>query len=147
MSRPLDSPIVRKRILYALLTGCSRKGAAASGGMSEVLFGRWSAGKPDFAEQMSRAEGSCEARLVASIARHKDWRARAWVLERVFPERYQAGGKGQRAGRKGTAAPAVEGDDETRRRLLGILDKAQEGSRGSGPDPDRGPQCGPGPEA
>jgi hypothetical protein len=47
---------------------------------------------PEFAEQLRKAELSAELTLLKSIQTAasdvKQWRAAAWALERLFPERY-----------------------------------------------------------
>lgn len=43
-----------------------------------------------FAERIEKARSACEADLVERVAKEarEDWKAAAWLLERLFPERY-----------------------------------------------------------
>ena len=64
-------------------------GAAASGnGIHVSTLHRWRNEREEFAEMIDQAIGVSEARLITEISTSEDWRAKAWVLERRFPENW-----------------------------------------------------------
>ena len=72
--------------------------ACSAAGIGERTFHRWmEQGWRDaegaywqFRQQVLRARAQCEAALLNTVHKHaaKDWRAAAWLLERLFPARY-----------------------------------------------------------
>uniref|UniRef100_A0A6M3JKW8 Putative DNA binding, helix-turn-helix domain containing protein n=1 Tax=viral metagenome TaxID=1070528 RepID=A0A6M3JKW8_9ZZZZ len=71
-------------ILNALRTGCTRRAAAAVGGISHTTLYDWMNNDPTLAATIERAEGEAEATFTAIVARAAptSWQASAWWLER-----------------------------------------------------------------
>lgn len=82
----------RRKILAILSAGASRQAAAAYAGWHHSRIGRIANRDPGFLRQLRRAERSAELlqlqniRLAAEKTQY--WRAAAWMLERLYPERY-----------------------------------------------------------
>jgi hypothetical protein len=70
-------------ILNALRTGCTRRAAAAVGGISTATFYRMLESET-FQDAVEKAEGEAEATFTAAVAAAvpKSWQAAAWWLER-----------------------------------------------------------------
>ncbi len=68
--------------------GIPMKQAAQALGISEATFHRWRSEKEEFGEMVNQAIGVSEARLITEISSCEDWRAKAWILERRFPDRW-----------------------------------------------------------
>ena len=89
---------VEEAILSRLVTGSTKRAAAAEAGISYPTLWLWlSDGKKEDAPEehkkfnldVAEACARAEIRWVSSIeqqARNGDWRAYAWLLERRFPE-------------------------------------------------------------
>jgi hypothetical protein len=71
-------------ILNALRQGCTRRAAAAVGGISHTTFYDWMANDLTLAATVERAEGEAEATFTAIVAKAAitSWQASAWWLER-----------------------------------------------------------------
>lgn len=71
-------------ILNALRTGCTRRAAAAVGGISHQTLYNWMAADLTLVDAIERAEGEAEATFTAIVAQSapKSWQAAAWWLER-----------------------------------------------------------------
>jgi hypothetical protein len=85
------TPEVRERILSILSVGGTWKMAAAAGGISDDTLKRHRDANEGFAAACARARDSGAAALVEKIrnaAEGGDWRASAWLLERISPEVY-----------------------------------------------------------
>jgi hypothetical protein len=134
LAASLDTPVVRKRILRALLLGGSCSAAAAAGSIGERTFFRWQKEKSDFADLVARARGRSEMYHLRFIARNKDWRAHAWFLERRFPGGYQAAAKTPATASRGRAKRDL--DDQARKRLLELVQGDRQDARRAGPGED-----------
>jgi hypothetical protein len=77
-------------IIQEIEAGATRKVACACVGMSTDTLNRWEDADASFAARLARAEGIRNRSLVADIRKEgpKDWRAAAWLLERVDREGY-----------------------------------------------------------
>jgi hypothetical protein len=89
--RVLDD--VKQRELLAILSvGCSQTMAAKYVGCSPQTIRREAARDAKFAKKLRQAKGNAELGLIKNIrnAANKEqyWRAAAWALERMFPEKY-----------------------------------------------------------
>lgn len=71
-------------ILNALRQGCTRRAAAAVGGISHTTLYDWMDRDPTFTATVERAEGEAEATFTAIVAQAAitSWQAGAWWLER-----------------------------------------------------------------
>jgi hypothetical protein len=84
------NPEVIGRILKALKVGVTLEQAATYGGISYDTLNEWRKAFPDFAEACKKARATMEvdSLRVISAAGRRSWQARAWMLERLFPEKY-----------------------------------------------------------
>ena len=80
--------ILAHQICEHVSKGIPMRQAAQALGISESTFHRWRREKEDFAEMIDQAIGVSESRLITEISVNEDWRAKAWILERRFPERW-----------------------------------------------------------
>jgi hypothetical protein len=82
----------KQAILAILGVGCSRHVAARYVGCSDSTIANTAARDPAFGEaigkMMSQAEVSLLKRIRDAAKKDKYWRAAAWTLERVYPQRY-----------------------------------------------------------
>jgi hypothetical protein len=73
-------------ILAALRAGCTRRAAAAVGGIHHSTFYEWINHDPTLADAVEKAEGEAEAFYTAAVAKAardpRTWTAAAWWLER-----------------------------------------------------------------
>lgn len=78
------------RALSGLRDGLSRSGACAEAGVSRPAFYEKLNTDPAFAEavEAAEAEGAAKSERIILKAGGKDWRARAFVLERRRPEEW-----------------------------------------------------------
>ena len=68
--------------------GIPMRQAAQALGISEATFHRWRNEKEEFGDMVNQAIGVSEARLITELSTCEDWRAKAWILERRFPDRW-----------------------------------------------------------
>ena len=87
--RLIDAAMREKIIEYAKLVG-SRKSAAAKAGISYQTLARDFHANPEFEDALKDAIEVFKSTHVAriSLASQKDWKASAFLLERMFPELY-----------------------------------------------------------
>lgn len=80
------------KIIDAVRKGGSKLSAASAGGISPGTLRTWLKEDEDFAEQFEIAQGEFEQEQLQNIRTAgkevKHWTASAWLLERIFPERY-----------------------------------------------------------
>ncbi len=90
--RPVLDEIKRREILAILAVGGSRRVAAKYVGCTARTIRNTARRDPQFAEQLHRKEYQSEIGYLENIrsaARNERyWRAAAWALERLNPERY-----------------------------------------------------------
>ncbi len=95
-SRPGRKPLLdeakRRKICEVLAVGGTRTMAAAYVGRSLDTIARAAKRDPAFAKELRRASVECEIRCLRNLSKAaqepKNWRAAAWMLERLWPERY-----------------------------------------------------------
>lgn len=102
------TPEAVSRILKALKLGVSLEQAATYGGISYDTLNEWRKAFPDFSEacKKARAQMEVDSLRVISAAGRRSWQAKAWMLERLFPDKY-----GRRVMLGGAGAPIqIEGE-------------------------------------
>jgi hypothetical protein len=91
-SKPMLDEGKQREIVAILAVGCPRSVAARYVGCSPATIARTAARDPAFAARLRRAAYSTEVACLRQIRKAGEkeqyWRAAAWALERVFPERY-----------------------------------------------------------
>jgi len=90
---------VTAKLARLLESGVAIEAAAARVGVARRTIYNWleranevdaPAVYVEFAERIQRSRDACEADLVSRVAREakEDWRAAAWLLERLYPDRF-----------------------------------------------------------
>jgi len=82
---------IKKREIAAIIAvGGSRRTAARYVHCAPDTIRRHAQRDPEFAKRLQRAEAQLEVVHLTNIETggKKNWRASAWILERMFPERY-----------------------------------------------------------
>ena len=100
MSKPGRPEVLDKakmdKIIGLLTLGATRTLAARYVGCHPNTIRNTALRNPEFAERLRNAEYHLEFNLVKQITEaakdQKHWRAAAWALERIFPQRYAARG-------------------------------------------------------
>lgn len=87
---PGPSEEQRDLLLAAAQRGATNRDAAALAGIAESTFYKWLSNDDyaDFADAYTRAKATGRMRSIRLIADSDDWRAHAWLLERVDPEHW-----------------------------------------------------------
>ena len=80
--------VLAHQICDLIAKGVPLSAAASGSGINKSTLHRWRNEKEDFAEMIDQAIGVSESRLITEISTNEDWRAKAWILERRFPERW-----------------------------------------------------------
>lgn len=82
----------KKTILALLNVGCTRRTAAGYVNCDPKTIYNTAQRDPAFAERLARAENAAEFAHLANLNKAgqelRYWRASAWVLERLFPDRF-----------------------------------------------------------
>ena len=86
----------REALIEAAESSCTHKDAASSAGISERSLYAWIAEDAEFADDYACARAKGRTGLVSAITRAAigtddvpgDWRAAAWLLERMDPEHW-----------------------------------------------------------
>lgn len=90
--RPVLDEMKRREILAILSVGCSRRAAAWYVGCAVSTIQNTAERDAPFADALRHAESQHEITYLKNIQQAarlpQYWRAAAWVLERVFPQRY-----------------------------------------------------------
>lgn len=92
MPQPVLTEEKRNAIVAILSVGCPRYVAARYVGCSPATIARTAARDPQFAARLRQAQAGVELAFLRRIGKAADkeqyWRAAAWALERMFPQRY-----------------------------------------------------------
>lgn len=80
--------ILAHQICDLISKGVPFAAAASGSGIHISTLHRWRKEREEFCEMIDQAVGVSEARLITEISVNEDWRAKAWVLERRFPDRW-----------------------------------------------------------
>jgi hypothetical protein len=92
MSRSILDDLKKRDICVILSLGGTRQMAAQYAGCSVRTIRNTTKRDPFFADQLAKTEISPEVKFLKNIIdaakEEKNWRAAAWALERMYPERY-----------------------------------------------------------
>jgi hypothetical protein len=92
MDRRTFDEAQQRNLLALIAAGFTRKTAARSVGCSMKTIARTAARDAAFAERLRHASHHSELKFLDRIAHAAEsdqhWRAAAWALERLFPDRY-----------------------------------------------------------
>lgn len=88
--KPIYSPILHEELCNIATTGATNRDAAALAGISEATIYNWLSDPQyqQFRDDYTRSKAQGRKRSVDIIANSEDWRAHAWLLERVDPEHW-----------------------------------------------------------
>ncbi len=90
--KPVLDEYKRREILAILGVGCSRRVAAKYVGCAVSTIQSTADRDPDFAQELDRKENVSEIGYMENIRNagrnQRHWRAAAWALERLNPEKY-----------------------------------------------------------
>ena len=90
--RPVLDSTKQSEIVAILSVGCSQRIAARYVGCAPATIGRTAARDANFAARLRKAVCNAEVGLLQHIRKaakkEQYWRAAAWALERVYPQRY-----------------------------------------------------------
>jgi hypothetical protein len=86
--KTLLTPALRKRLTRFLSKGHTIKASCEACGHSERSYFDWCNKDASFLAATLRARTAGKIKIVESILVDKDWRARAWYLERCFPAEF-----------------------------------------------------------
>ncbi len=82
----------RGQVLAILSVGCSQNRAAEYVGCAPATIRRTAERDPKFAKALREVKGGVELGLIRQVRsaakKEQYWRAAAWALERLFPEKY-----------------------------------------------------------
>lgn len=78
----------RQRLLAAAQRGATNRDAAQLTGISESALYTWLAEDQEFGDAYARERAEGRMKSIRLIADSDDWRAHAWLLERVDPEHW-----------------------------------------------------------
>ena len=127
--------ILAHKICDHISNGVPLIAAAVASGISNTTIHRWRREKPEFNEMIEQAIGVSEARLAEAIANYDDWRAKAWILERRFPERWSKREQIDMNVSKSEGLEEIKMMMKQTDKLLGIENSDQEGE--NRPDRDQ----------
>jgi len=86
------TPETRALVTKLLQEGCTRKMAAKIAGIGYSTFMKWlqSSGLEymEFRQACEASEAAFQREQIRGILDSKDWKAKAWVLERMFPDEF-----------------------------------------------------------
>jgi hypothetical protein len=86
--KTLLTAALRKRICEMLQRGHTIKTTCGALGFSERAYHEWCQKDSAFAAQSLRARATGRMRIVDSILADRDWRSKAWYLERCYPAEF-----------------------------------------------------------
>ena len=116
MGRLALDAIKQREICAIIAVGGSRRTAAKYVGCAPSTIQRTIANDEDFAKRVARAEADLEIIQLSNIgqAGKKSWNASAWLLERVYPERF---------GKRSPATIPIQQIDDVLTRLAAVIRK------------------------
>jgi hypothetical protein len=86
----LDRKLVSEIVLNYMRDGMTLRDSCALGGVSKRTFHVWVKEDPALYAQLQKARLECKVVHVRNIRNHaqEDWKASAWLLERMFPKEF-----------------------------------------------------------
>ncbi len=116
-------PIKQREVCAIIAVGGSRRVAAKYVGCAPTTIRNTALRSKEFARRLARAEADFEVILLSNIqqAGKRSWNAAAWLLERIYPERY--------AKRQADTIPVQQ--------LADVLSRIADVIRSEVPDPER----------
>ena len=91
---------IKTELLKAAKRGATKRDAAQLAGISERTLYNWLAQNAQFADDYGRASAEGRMKSIKLIADSDDWRAHAWLLERVDPDHWGRDSAGASLGKK-----------------------------------------------
>jgi hypothetical protein len=82
------TPEAEALIVEAVSDGLPYRLAAEAGGISYETLNEWRKGFSEFSDSLKKAESKAAQAAVKHITANDAWQARAWFLERRFPEEF-----------------------------------------------------------
>ncbi len=82
------TPELVDELLRYLRMGISIETACSACGVDDSTYRRWIVGSKQFCTEATRARNKGKIALLAQILTDKDWRAKAWYLERCWPAEF-----------------------------------------------------------
>lgn len=79
---------ITQKILKYLKDELTAKDACSAASISEETFYTWKKEKPEFSESIERELATFKLTCIRAINDAKDWKARAWWLERRCPKEF-----------------------------------------------------------
>jgi len=88
--KTLLNPALRKKLCVLLADANTIAASCAACGLGVSTYHEWRSKNPDFADATTRARGLAQMKLIKEIRRcsRDDWRAFAWLAERMFPAEF-----------------------------------------------------------
>lgn len=85
-----EAELRTKKIRAALVAECKTRGLAFGGSKQEILARLENADHPfvDFVERLEKAEAERKFVWLGKIESAEDWKAKAWLLERLYPNEF-----------------------------------------------------------
>lgn len=89
MARPTKyNEYTKAEIIKYIEDGYTQADAAQLAGVSEATFYEWANQYPEFSESIKSAVIKSQKPLLDAIKKSTDWKSKAWLLERRFPNEY-----------------------------------------------------------
>jgi transposase len=119
------SSIIANNICDLIAKGVPLKQAAKAVNISEQTLHNWRKKKEEFGEMVEQALGVSEVRLISEISTNEDWRAKAWILERRFPDRWSKRERIEMSVEHSSGIDEVKAMFEQTNNLLSVQDEDQ----------------------
>src|SRR5882724_6074296 len=82
------TPELVEELLRYIRMGVTIKTACDAAGINDATYRRWVVGSKDFCTEATRARSKGKIAILSQILADKDWRAKAWYLERCYPAEF-----------------------------------------------------------
>ena len=105
--RPRRTDEARLAILRAVRAGCSLRDAARCGGVSPATLATWRNEDPEFSDAIEVERVALRIASLEQIEKAsrlpENWKAAAWMLERLWPDEYGRSNRIELTGKSGGA--------------------------------------------